>query len=150
MGGFCLVKSHRAAADPLTLFQFFTIILFWTFTTLQNSTFGTISRKSISNLKSASAMHFCMFLLIRFFLEKIQLEKLPIFFSQRSMFYEIRSETLSLLLLHAMTFNEENYRDQSAENDHFNLHFCQQFNKVWPPSQHQTWILSRREKKRFH
>ena len=46
------------------------------------------------------------------------------------MFYEIRSETLSLLLLHAMTFNEENYRDQSAENDHFNLHFCQQFNKV--------------------
>jgi len=71
-----------------------------------------------------------MFLLIRFFLEKIQLEKLPIFFSQRSMFYEIRSETLSLLLLHAMTFNEENYRDQSAENDHFNLHFCQQFNKV--------------------
>ena len=75
-----LVKSHTAAADPLTLFQFFTIILFWTFTTLQNSTFGTISRKSISNLKSASAMHFCMFLLIRFFLEKIQLEKLPNFF----------------------------------------------------------------------
>ena len=141
--GELLVKSQDTA-DPLYPFPVFYNYPILNFYNFSNSTFGTISRKSISNLKSA--LHFLHVFTHLVFPWKNSIRKGCQFFLFRSFKSDRRKSFRWAAACYAMTFNEENYWDQSAENDHFNLHFCQQFNKVWPPSQHKNWMLTRHQK----